>query len=244
MSSIADHLLAVRARLERAALDCGRDPKQVRLIAVSKTFPAEAVREAYRAGQRAFGESYVQEAVEKLSRLQDLRPDTEWHFIGPLQSNKAKHVAAHFDWVHSIDRLKIAQRLSDLRPAGAAALQLCIQVNIDAQPTKSGVAPEDALDLALAVQALPRLRLRGLMCIPAPQKDPREQREVFARLANLMHDLNRAGLQLDTLSMGMSDDLEAAVAAGATVVRVGTAIFGARPPVSAQPHSSPSSELT
>jgi len=228
MSSIADHLRAVRARMERAALACGRDPAHVSLLAVSKTFPPEAVREAYRAGQRAFGESYVQEAVEKLAGLEDLRGDTEWHFIGPLQSNKARHVAAHFDWVHSIDRLKIAQRLSDLRPAGAADLQLCIQVNIDAQPTKSGVAPDEALELALAIQGLPRLRLRGLMCIPAPQQDPVRQREVFARLADLMHELNRAGLRLDTLSMGMSDDLEAAVAAGASIVRVGTAIFGAR----------------
>jgi len=228
MSSIADHLRAVRARMERAALACGRDPAHVSLLAVSKTFPPEAVREAYRAGQRAFGESYVQEAVEKLAGLEDLRGDTEWHFIGPLQSNKARHVAAHFDWVHSIDRLKIAQRLSDLRPAGAAGLQLCIQVNIDAQPTKSGVAPDEALELALAIQGLPRLRLRGLMCIPAPQQDPVRQREVFARLADLMHELNRAGLRLDTLSMGMSDDLEAAVAAGASIVRVGTAIFGAR----------------
>ncbi|OVZ59137.1 YggS family pyridoxal phosphate-dependent enzyme [Pigmentiphaga sp. NML080357] len=228
MSSIADHLRAVRARMERAALACGRDPAHVSLLAVSKTFPPEAVREAYRAGQRAFGESYVQEAVEKLAGLEDLRADTEWHFIGPLQSNKARHVAAHFDWVHSIDRLKIAQRLSDLRPAGAADLQLCIQVNIDAQPTKSGVAPDEALELALAIQGLPRLRLRGLMCIPAPQQDPVRQREVFARLADLMHELNRAGLRLDTLSMGMSDDLEAAVAAGASIVRVGTAIFGAR----------------
>lgn len=228
MSFIADHLRAVRSRVERAARDCGRDPARISLIAVSKTFPAEAVREAYRAGQRAFGESYVQEAVEKLARLEDLRPHTEWHFIGPLQSNKARHVAAHFDWVHSIDRLKIAQRLSDLRPPEAGDLQVCIQVNIDAQPTKSGVAPHEALELAQAVRALPRLRLRGLMCIPAPQEDPLRQREVFARLAGLMHELNGAGLQLDTLSMGMSDDLEAAVQAGATAVRVGTAIFGAR----------------
>ncbi|MDX3907514.1 MAG: YggS family pyridoxal phosphate-dependent enzyme [Pigmentiphaga sp.] len=228
MSSIADNIDTVRRRIERAAQACGRDPGGIALLAVSKTFPPEAVRQAHRAGQRAFGESYVQEAVAKLAALEDLRGDSEWHFIGPLQSNKARLVAMHFDWVHSIDRLKIAQRLSDHRPAGMADLQLCIQVNIDAQPTKSGVAPGEALALATSIQGLPRVRLRGLMCIPAPQQDPARQREVFARLATLLQDLNRAGMDLDTLSMGMSDDLEAAVAAGASIVRVGTAIFGAR----------------
>jgi len=172
MSPIADNLRAVRHRIEHAAKACGRAPGEVALLAVSKTFPAQAVREAHAAGQRAFGESYLQEAVEKLAALEDLRGDTEWHFIGPLQSNKARQVAACFDWVHSIDRLKIAQRLSDLRPPGMADLQLCMQVNIDDQPTKSGVAPAEALGLARDIAALPRVRLRGLMCIPAPQHDP------------------------------------------------------------------------
>lgn len=228
MSPIADNLRAVRRRIDHAAQACGRAPGEVALLAVSKTFPAQAVREAHGAGQRAFGESYVQEAVDKLAALEDLRAGTEWHFIGPLQSNKARQVAAHFDWVHSIDRLKIAQRLSDLRPPGMADLQLCMQVNIDDQPTKSGVAPAEALGLAREIAALPRVRLRGLMCIPAPQQDPVRQQAVFASLAALMRDLNRESFALDTLSMGMSDDLEAAVAAGASIVRVGTAIFGAR----------------
>lgn len=228
MSLIADNLRAVHRRIDHAAQACGRAPGEVALLAVSKTFSAQAVREAHGAGQRAFGESYVQEAVDKLAALDDLRAGTEWHFIGPLQSNKARLVAAHFDWVHSIDRLKIAQRLSDLRPPGMADLQLCMQVNIDDQPTKSGVAPAEALGLARAIAALPRVRLRGLMCIPAPQQDPVRQQAVFASLAALMRDLNREGFGLDTLSMGMSDDLEAAVAAGASIVRVGTAIFGAR----------------
>ncbi|MDH2234724.1 YggS family pyridoxal phosphate-dependent enzyme [Pigmentiphaga sp. GD03639] len=228
MSPIADNLRAVRRRIDHAAQACGRAPGEVALLAVSKTFPAQAVREAHGAGQRAFGESYVQEAVDKLAALEDLRAGTEWHFIGPLQSNKARQVAAHFDWIHSIDRLKIAQRLSDLRPPGMADLQLCMQVNIDDQPTKSGVAPAEALGLAREIAALPRVRLRGLMCIPAPQQDPVRQQAVFASLAALMRDLNREGFALDTLSMGMSDDLEAAVAAGASIVRVGTAIFGAR----------------
>ncbi|VCU72483.1 hypothetical protein PIGHUM_04582 [Pigmentiphaga humi] len=228
MPPIADQLRSVRHRIELACGACGRGADEVELLAVSKTFPAAAVRQAYAAGQRAFGESYVQEAVGKLEQLQDLRADTAWHFIGPLQSNKARHVAEHFDWVHSVDRLKIAQRLSDLRPQQAPDLQVCLQVNIDGQPTKSGVAPAHLRELALAVRELPRIALRGLMCIPAPQRDPASQREVFDRLAGLLHGLNEEGLGLDTLSMGMSDDLEAAIAAGASIVRVGTAIFGAR----------------
>jgi hypothetical protein len=229
MSSIADRIQFVQDRITRAAHACGRDPAGVSLLAVSKTFSAAQVREAHAAGQRLFGESYVQEAAAKLEALADLRGELQWHFIGPLQSNKARQVAEHFDWVHSVDRLRIAQRLSDLRPAQLPPLELCIQVNIDSQSTKSGVEPAEAGELARVVAALPRVRLRGLMCIPAPQEDPASQEAVFRRLASLMQELNAAhGLALDTLSMGMSDDVEAAVAAGSTLVRVGTAIFGAR----------------
>ncbi len=228
MTSVADNLRIVRQRIELAVHAYGRAPSSVGLLAVSKTFPDHAVREAYAAGQRLFGESYVQEAVDKMAALADIRHELEWHFIGPLQSNKARQVATRFDWVHSIDRLKIAQRLSELRPPELAELQLCIQINIDSEPTKSGIAPADAIALAQAVSRLPRVRLRGLMCIPSPRQTMQDQRGVFARLAGLMQDLNKEGLKLDHLSMGMSDDLEAAVAEGATMVRVGTAVFGVR----------------
>lgn len=228
MPSIAEHLNAVRQRIAQAAVQCGRDPGNIALLAVSKTFGADAVRDAYDAGQRAFGENYVQEALDKIALLADLPDPVSWHFIGPLQSNKTRQVAAHFDWVHTIDRLKIAERLSEQRPAGLPPLQVCVQVNISGEASKSGVAPEAAADLARAVAGLPNLRLRGLMAIPAPADDPTLVRAPFARLAALAEALRADGLAIDTLSMGMSDDLDAAIAEGATLVRIGTAIFGAR----------------
>ena len=199
------------------------------LLAVSKTCPGVSVREAHAAGQRDFGENYVQEALAKIAELADLRAQIRWHLIGPLQSNKAREVATHFDWVHSIDRMKLAQRLSDLRPPELAPLQVCLQVNISGEDSKSGVAPEAALALARAVAALPRLQLRGLMAIPEPAADPAAQREPHRALRRLMEAMNAEGLALDTLSIGMSADLEAAIAEGATWVRIGTAIFGSRP---------------
>jgi len=198
----------------------------VRLLAVSKTWPAERVRDAAAAGQQAFGENYVQEGVVKVEALAGL--GLEWHFIGPLQSNKTRLVANSFAWVHSIDRLKIAERLSEQRDVHLPPLEVCIQVNVSGEESKSGVAPDDLPDLARAVAALPRLRLRGLMTIPEPTSDVALQRARFACLRQLRDQLNAGGLQLDTLSMGMSDDLEAAIAEGATMVRVGTAIFGSR----------------
>ena len=225
---IADNLQAVRQRIERAAREYPRDPASIRLIAVSKTFTPASMAAAAVAGQIDFGESYVQEAVEKIQALADRRALLQWHFIGPLQSNKARQVAEQFDWVHSIDRLKIAQRLSDLRPPELPDLQVCIQVNIDGEATKSGVGPDDLPALARAVNGLPRLRLRGLMCIPAPTGAPALQRRAFARVAALADALRSSGIAIDTLSMGMSDDLESAIAEGATMVRVGTAIFGGR----------------
>ncbi|NIC40286.1 YggS family pyridoxal phosphate-dependent enzyme [Aquabacterium sp. A08] len=229
MATIADNLQRVRARLQQACAQAGRDPAGVRLLAVSKTWGADAVRAAHAAGQRAFGENYVQEGVDKVQRLRaDGVEGLEWHCIGPLQSNKTRPVAEHFDWVHTVDRLKIAQRLSEQRPPGLAPLQVCVQVNVDGGPNKSGVAPADALALAQAVAALPRLRLRGLMCIPEPAPDVAAACAVFGRARALWEQLRAAGLDLDTLSMGMSDDLEAAVASGSTLVRVGSAIFGAR----------------
>lgn len=225
---IGDKLQQVRARIVTACTATGRDPASVRLLAVSKTFPAEAVREARAAGQIAFGENYVQEGVAKIEALADLRGELEWHCIGPLQSNKTRPVAEHFDWVHGIDRLKIAERLSEQRPAHLPPLSVCLQVNVDGGANKSGVPAEEALQLARAVAALPRLRLRGLMAIPEPAPDFEAQRAVFLHAAVLFETLRTAGLELDTLSLGMSADLEAAVAAGSTMVRVGTAIFGGR----------------
>ncbi|MDR6857832.1 pyridoxal phosphate enzyme (YggS family) [Variovorax guangxiensis] len=200
----------------------------MRLLAVSKTFPAEAVRVARAAGQIAFGENYVQEGVAKIEALSDLRAGLEWHCIGPLQSNKTRPVAAHFDWVHSIDRLKIAERLAEQRPAELPPLQICLQVNVDAGANKSGVSPGETLALARAVAALPRLRLRGLMAIPEPAPDFEAQRALFLRAAAVFEEMRGAGLEVDTLSLGMSADLEAAIAAGSTMVRIGTAIFGGR----------------
>jgi len=225
---IGDKLQQVRTRIVTACTAAGRDPASVRLLAVSKTFPSEAVREARAAGQIAFGENYVQEGVAKIEALSDLRAGLEWHCIGPLQSNKTRPVAAHFDWVHSIDRLKIAERLAEQRPAELPPLQVCLQVNVDAGANKSGVVPEDTLALARAVAALPRLRLRGLMAIPEPAPDFEAQRALFLRAAAVFEELRGAGLEVDTLSLGMSADLEAAIAAGSTMVRIGTAIFGAR----------------
>ena len=231
MDTIEKRLQAVKSRIAAAAAAAGRDPRDIVLVAVSKTFPAADVRAAHNAGQADFGESYAQEAVEKRAALADL-PVT-WHFIGPLQSNKTRAVAEHFAWVHSVDRLKIAERLSAQRPAGLPPLQVCLQVNVSGESTKSGVAPGEVASLARAVARLPRLQLRGLMAIPEPTDDPRLQRARFDALRALRDDLARDGLALDTLSMGMSDDLEAAIAAGSTMVRVGTAIFGARQRVAA-----------
>jgi len=228
MSDLAQHLQAVQHRIAQAASAAGRDPSSVALLAVSKTFPAEAVREAFAAGQRAFGENYVQESLDKIAALGDLRADLIWHFIGPLQSNKTRPVAEHFDWVHSIDRLKIAQRLSEQRPEGLPPLNVCVQVNVSGEASKSGVEPAEVSALAHAVAALPRLELRGLMSIPEPEADLQAQRVPHRALRALFDRLRADGLPLDTLSMGMSADLEAAVLEGATMVRVGTAIFGAR----------------
>lgn len=231
MTTIETNLQDVRARLRRACDAAGRSADAVRLLAVSKTFDADAVRQALAAGQRAFGENYVQEGVEKILALDAERSSApiEWHCIGPLQSNKTRLVAGHFDWVHSVDRLKIAQRLSEQRPDDLPPLQVCLQVNVDDGPNKAGVAPAELGALAEAVAALPRLRLRGLMCIPEPSPDVAIQRALFRRAAQCLADLQARGLPLDTLSMGMSDDLEAAVAEGATIVRVGRAVFGHRP---------------
>lgn len=206
------------------------------LLAVSKTFGPDSVREAHAAGQMAFGENYVQEALAKIEALADLRAQLQWHFIGPLQSNKTRPVAEVFDWVHSVDRLKIAERLAAQRPAGLPALNVCLQVNVSGEASKSGLAPTELPEVARAVAALPRLRLRGLMSIPAPAQGFEAQRAPHRALRELLEALNAQGLVLDTLSMGMSDDLEAAVAEGATLVRVGTAVFGARPaPAAPQP---------
>jgi pyridoxal phosphate enzyme (YggS family) len=228
MTDLAHNLETVRQRIDAIARNVGRDPQSVALLAVSKTFPADDVRAAHAAGQRAFGENYVQEAIEKIAALDDLRANLEWHFIGPLQSNKTRLVAERFDWVHSIDRLKIAQRLSEQRPAGMAPLNVCLQVNVSGEATKSGVAPDEAASVAHAIAALPNLRLRGLMSIPEPEDTLDAQRAPHRKLCELFDALRADGLALDTLSMGMSADLEAAVLEGATIVRIGTAIFGAR----------------
>jgi hypothetical protein len=226
MSVLAENLQRVQARIQSACLATGRDPASVRLLAVSKTFGADEVRQAHAAGQQAFGENYIQEGVDKIQALHDL--DLEWHCIGPIQSNKTRLVAAHFDWVHSVDRLKTAERLSAQRPVSMPPLQVCIQVNIDGGESKSGVLPDQALALAQAVAALPNLQLRGIMTIPEPHEDAVLTRAVHAQAHALWLQLKSQGLDLDTLSMGMTADLEAAVQAGSTMVRVGTAIFGRR----------------
>jgi hypothetical protein len=226
MASIASNLQAVRARIARAAQAAGRQSDDVALIAVSKTFPVETIAQARTAGQRAFGENYLQEAVEKITHLDD--PALEWHFIGPIQSNKTGVISTRFQWVHSIARETIAQRLNATRPDGLPDLNVCIQVNVSGEAAKSGVAPGEELKLADAIARLPRLRLRGLMAIPEPTSDIVLQRRRFALLRELKDALVARGHPLDTLSMGMSDDLETAIAEGATLVRVGTAIFGKR----------------
>ena len=229
MTIESDNLRQVKGRISAACASAARAVDSVTLLAVSKTVPPEAVRAAVAAGQHAFGENYVQEALDKIAALADLRAQLEWHLIGPLQSNKTRAAAAAFDWVHSVDRLKIAERLSDQRPAHLPPLQVCLQVNISGEASKSGLLPAELAEVAAAVAALPRLTLRGLMAIPEPVADLAAQRAPHRALRALLTRLNGRGLALDTLSMGMSADLEAAIAEGATVVRVGTAIFGGRP---------------
>ncbi len=226
MTAILSNLQATRQAIAQAAKQARRDVSAVRLLAVSKTFPAAAVREAYAAGQSAFGENYLQEALDKMALLQDL--PLEWHFIGPIQSNKTRAIAEHFAWVHSVDRLKIAERLSAQRPIHLPPLNVCLQVNVSGEVTKSGVAPDDVVPLARAVMRLPHLRLRGLMAIPAPAQDEAMQHAPFMQLKQLLEQLNKEGAGLDTLSMGMSHDFPAAIREGATIVRIGTAIFGSR----------------
>lgn len=226
MKSITQQITKVREQIAEAELRFDRPAASVQLLAVSKTRPAEDIQAALACGQTAFGENYLQEALEKISALSGT--PAEWHFIGPIQSNKTRDIAEHFQWVHSVDRLKIAQRLNDQRPTELPPLNICIQVNTSGENSKSGVAAEEVLPLAKAIAAMPRLVLRGLMTIPAPEDDFEQQRLPFARLRQLQENLREAGIVTDTLSMGMTDDLEAAIAEGATMVRIGTAIFGKR----------------
>lgn len=226
MTAILSNLQAVHTAIDQAALMAQRDSARITLLAVSKTVPATVLREAHSVGQHAFGENFVQEALDKMHDLRDL--PLEWHFIGPIQSNKTRTIAENFSWVHSVDRLKIAQRLSAQRPANLPPLNLCLQINVSGESTKGGVAPDEAEALAHAIAILPRLKLRGLMAIPAPAEGLAVQRAAFAKMRELLGMLNTTGLNLDTLSMGMSHDLTAAILEGATIVRVGTAIFGSR----------------
>jgi pyridoxal phosphate enzyme (YggS family) len=230
MSIISANLQAVEQTIDAAIQATNRPRSAVQLLAVSKTFPFDAVLDAMQTGQRAFGENYVQEGVDKIAAVASAAPDVplEWHFIGPIQSNKTRPIAENFAWVHAIDRLKIAQRLSEQRPANLPPLNVCLQVNISGEASKSGVAPEQLPELARQVAALPNLRLRGLMAIPEPESDAAKQHLPFARVRLLYEQLQRDGMDLDTLSMGMSGDLAAAIAEGATIVRIGSAIFGAR----------------
>jgi pyridoxal phosphate enzyme (YggS family) len=230
MSTIAANLHDVDTTIAEACDAAGRGRASVQLLAVSKTFPPEAVLEAMQAGQRAFGENYVQEALDKMEAVAQAAPGVpvEWHFIGPIQSNKTRPIATHFAWVHTVDRLKVAQRLSEQRPPELGPLNICLQVNVSGEATKSGVSEDELPELARQVANLPYLRLRGLMTIPEPETDPVRQRLPFARLRQLAEALREQGIDVDTLSMGMSGDLVAAVAEGATIVRVGSAIFGAR----------------
>jgi pyridoxal phosphate enzyme (YggS family) len=230
MSTIAANLQAVEATIAAAAEAANRPVSSVQLLAVSKTFPMEAVLEAMAAGQRAFGENYLQEGVEKIAAVARAQPEIalEWHFIGPIQSNKTRPIATNFAWVHTVERLKIAQRLSEQRPPELGPLNICLQVNISAEATKSGATAAELPELARQVAALPNLKLRGLMAIPEPQTDPALQRAAFARLRELADRLRADGLDIDTLSMGMSGDMASAILEGATIVRVGSAIFGSR----------------
>ena len=230
MSPISYNLQAVRERIAAGARAALRDPQTVQLLAVSKTQSADAVMAAADAGQRAFGENYLQEAVDKMASVRAARPELmlEWHFIGPIQSNKTRPIAEHFDWVHSVDREKIAHRLSEQRPLHLPPLNICLQVNISGEDTKSGVALQDVAAVAKAIAGLPHLKLRGLMAIPEPVGTIEQQREPFRKMRQLFDALNKEGLALDTLSMGMSADMDAAILEGATIVRVGTAIFGQR----------------
>jgi len=226
MTTIASNLQAVHNTIAVAAEAAGRQANEISLLAVSKTFAPDALREAYLAGQTSFAESYVKEALDKIAALRDI--PIEWHYIGPIQSNKTRAIAENFAWVHSVDRLKIAERLSEQRPSQLPELQVCMQVNISMEASKGGVTPDEARTLAHAIALLPRMKLRGLMTVPAPSDDVAYQRLPFARLRKLRNQLNQHGLRLDTLSMGMSHDFAAAIAEGATIVRIGTAIFGSR----------------
>lgn len=227
MNNLRERLIQIHARIARACAAASRSPESVQLLAVSKTFDAQAVREAARAGQHRFGENYLQEALAKQLELADL--GLEWHFIGPVQSNKTAELAVHFDWVHGVDRLKIAQRLSAARPAARTPLNVCVQVNISDEVSKSGCRPDQALTLCSEIATLPGLRLRGLMAIPAPPTPGADAQQPFRALRELFEQIRAQGLPLDTISAGMSDDLEAAIAQGSTLVRVGSAIFGTRP---------------
>lgn len=244
MRSIHDNLQAVRERIARAVLAAGREPLGVTLLAVSKTHPAALVEQAMAAGQRAFGENYVQEAVEKMDALagksgQEPAGAVGWHLIGPLQSNKTRIVAERFDWVHSVESERIARRLSEQRPAGMPPLNVLIQVNVSGEASKNGVSPDEVSGLAKAISSLPNLKLRGLMAVPEPSADVRLQRSRFSMLRRIFEELKRNRLDLDTLSMGMSDDMESAIAEGATLVRIGTAIFGRRELGDPRRHSDP-----
>ena len=225
-ATIASQISKVLTRIEGAASQASRRSDEITLIAVSKTKPAEAIEAAAACGLQHFGENYLQEALDKIEALHEL--DLTWHFIGPIQSNKTRLIAEHFDWVHSVDRLKIAQRLSDQRPAHLGPLNICLQVNISNEDTKSGVSADQAPELAKAITTLPNIRLRGVMAIPKPSDDPAEQAATFEKVVTLFNTLRHTNPELDTLSMGMSQDLEAAIAAGSTMVRIGTDIFGAR----------------
>ncbi|KXF80133.1 YggS family pyridoxal phosphate-dependent enzyme [Enterovibrio coralii] len=228
MCSIKQNLEQVTSQIDSAAQKCGRDAFGVQLLAVSKTKPIEAIAEAIQAGLRQFGENYVQEGVEKIAHFKETQPDLEWHFIGPIQSNKTKPIAENFDWVHSIDRNKVARRLSEQRPADMKPLQVLIQINTSGETSKSGAGFEDVKALAAEIDALPNLTLRGLMCIPQPEDDHQKQLEAFAPLSALYEEMKASRPEFDTLSMGMSGDMDAAIASGSTMVRIGTAIFGAR----------------
>lgn len=227
---IPTSLAAVHSLIAESAVRAGRKPQSIQLLAVTKKKPLADIEAAWQAGQRAFGENYVDEALDKIQAWREAHPDwqAQWHFIGSIQSRKAAAIATHFDWVHSVDRLKVAQKLSANRPTDSAPLSVCLQVNLDDEASKSGVSVKDAFELANQIAALPNLTLRGLMCIPAPRESLEAQRAVFKELAELLSSLKDTHPQLDTLSMGMSSDLDAAITEGATVVRVGTAIFGAR----------------